>query len=107
MEITATLESEIWQSENSSDCRVITEVAPPYRVVHANLPWCHTTGWAQSEICNNTCQVLQGPDTCRLTLQVRRSRRLPSPSPRLRPAPRWRTRVRAPQSSRAARRRTA
>ena len=63
MEITATLESEIWQSENSSDCRVITEVAPPYRVVHANLPWCHTTGWAQSEICNNTCQVLQGPDT--------------------------------------------
>ena len=61
---------EACRSDLVSDPRVITEAAPPYRIVHVNKAWCETTGYMQSALIGSTCKILQGPETCRRTMQA-------------------------------------
>lgn len=68
----STFREEMSLSELTTECRVITEAAPPYRIVHANQAWCKATGYASAELIGKSCKVLQGPETCQKTLKVRR-----------------------------------
>ena len=61
---------EVSISDFTSDARVITEAAPPYRIVHVNAAWCTTTGYPSSAFIGNTCKLLQGSETCKRTTQV-------------------------------------
>lgn len=65
-----TLEREMVLSDITSDARVITEAAPPYRIVHVNQAWLRTTGYNMEQVLGNTCALLQGTETCRRTMQV-------------------------------------
>lgn len=58
-------------SELSSEPRVVTEPAQPYRILHVNRAWCETTGYAEDQLLGNTCRMLQGPETCLRTMKVR------------------------------------
>ncbi len=69
------LREEVLTSDLSSDPRVITEVLPPYRIVHVNQPWCQATGYTQEMLLGNSCKLIQGSETCRHTLHVSSSHR--------------------------------
>jgi hypothetical protein len=64
---------EVRISEHSVDCRVLTDAKPPYRIVHVNDAWCQVTGYSAKALIGKTCQVLQGPETCKETTKVRSS----------------------------------
>lgn len=57
-------------SDLTAEPRVITEAAPPYRVVHVNQAWLKATGYSQEQMLGGTCRMLQGADTCQRTMQV-------------------------------------
>jgi len=63
--------AETRQIDEASDPRVITEAEPPYRIVHVNGAWCESMGYSRSALIGNTCKILQGPETCVQTMQVR------------------------------------
>ena len=50
--------------------QIITSAAPPFQIVHVNQAWCDTCGFAAEEVVGQTCQILQGPHTCRTTLDA-------------------------------------
>ena len=79
MAAASTFQEEVCISDLTTDCRVLTESAPPYRIVHVNAAWCQTTGYTSQALVGSTCGVLQGADTCRRTLQVPHAHTLPSP----------------------------
>ena len=56
--------------ESSSESRVVTEAAPPWRVLQVNSEWCSVTGYTEAQWLGNTCRMLQGPETCQRTVQV-------------------------------------
>ena len=66
----STFAEEVCISDLTTDCRVLTEAVPPYRIVHVNAAWCHTTGYTSHTLVGSTCKSLQGADTCKRTLQV-------------------------------------
>ena len=70
----AALARELKLAEAASDGRVITEAAYPYRITYVNDAWITVTGYSRDSIVGNTCKVLQGPDTCKRTLQVSTAR---------------------------------
>ena len=47
---------------------VVTEREPPFRITHVNDAWCRLCGFTAAEARGNTLKILQGPDTCELTL---------------------------------------
>jgi PAS domain-containing protein len=71
MAATSTFQEEVCISDLTTDCRVLTEANPPYRIVHVNTAWCQTTGYDPKQLVGNTCKILQGPETCQRTLQAR------------------------------------
>lgn len=56
--------------ESSSESRVVTEAAPPWRVLQVSSEWCSVTGYTEAQWLGNTCRMLQGPETCQRTVQV-------------------------------------
>lgn len=56
--------------ESSSESRVVTEAAPPWRVLQVNSEWCSVTGYTEAQWLGNTCRILQGPETCQRTVHV-------------------------------------
>lgn len=71
--MTSTFREEVCISDLTTDSRVITEAEPPYRIVHVNQAWCDTTGHSPATFIGQTCKVLQGPETCKRTMQASRS----------------------------------
>ena len=67
----STFQEEVCISDLTTDCRVLTEAAPPYRIVHVNAAWCASTGYSSQQAVGQTCRMLQGEETCKRTLQVR------------------------------------
>jgi hypothetical protein len=57
-------------AENSSESRIVTEAAPPWRVLQVNSEWCSVSGYTEAQWLGNTCRILQGPETCQRTVQV-------------------------------------
>lgn len=74
---TSKFEDEVAISQQTTDCRVITEPVAPYRIVHVNDAWCRTTGYMREQLIGKTCKVLQGPETCQRTRGVRAASSLP------------------------------
>ena len=50
--------------------QIITEAASPFRIVHVNQAWCDTCGFTAEAAVGQTCSILQGPHTCKATLQA-------------------------------------
>ena len=69
--IMGSFEQAVATSDLTTDPRVITDALPPFRIVHANQSWCQTTGYTPSMLEGSSCKILQGPETCVRTLQVR------------------------------------
>ena len=67
----STFREEISLLELTTDCRVITEAAPPYKIAHVNQAWCETVGYTTAELIGNTCKLLQGAETCKQTMKAR------------------------------------
>ena len=63
--------AETRQIDAASDPRVITEAEAPYRIVQVNDAWCESMGYSRSALIGTTCKILQGPETCVQTMQVR------------------------------------
>ena len=76
---TSKFEDEVAISQQTTDCRVITEPVAPYRIVHVNDAWRRTTGYTKEQLIGNTCKVLQGPETCQRTRGVRAAPNVPAP----------------------------
>ena len=57
-------------AESSSESRIVTEAAPPWRVLQVNSEWCSVSGYTEAQWLGNTCRILQGPETCQRTVQV-------------------------------------
>jgi len=57
-------------AEVSSESRIVTEAAPPWRVLQVNSEWCSVSGYTEAQWLGNTCRILQGPETCQRTVQV-------------------------------------
>ena len=55
---------------NADVPQIVTEAAPPFRIVHVNQMWCNLCGYAAEEVIGATCKILQGPGTCPDTLQA-------------------------------------
>ncbi|KAJ1621607.1 hypothetical protein T492DRAFT_601379, partial [Pavlovales sp. CCMP2436] len=47
---------------------VVTEGAPPYRIVHVSEAWCQLTGYSAHEVVGHPCTFMQTEATCRATL---------------------------------------
>ena len=54
----------------SSEARIITEPAEPFRIVHVNEAWCRTCGFDAEEVLGHTCKFMHGPGTCPATLAM-------------------------------------
>ena len=52
----STYREEVALSDLSTDCRVITEAEPPYKIVHVNQAWCEASGHSASEMIGETCK---------------------------------------------------
>ena len=86
MAAASTFQEEVCISDLTTDCRVLTEATPPYRIVNVNAAWCQATGYTSQALVGSTCKALQGADTCTRTLQVRLAPRSPTVSTRRRRA---------------------
>ena len=49
---------------------VITEITAPFRITHVNQTWCEVCGFSMEEAIGRTCRILQGPNSCRLTIKA-------------------------------------
>ena len=47
---------------------VITDSKPPFRISYVNQEWCRLCGYPMEEVIGRACSILQGPDTCRVTV---------------------------------------
>lgn len=56
--------------DSSTECRIITEAAPPWRVLQVNALWCSVSGYPEVRWLGNTCRMMQGPETCQQTTKV-------------------------------------
>ena len=52
---------------------VVTEPTPPFRITNVNARWCNLCGFSIEEALGQTLRMLQGPNTCRSTLQALRT----------------------------------
>ena len=52
----------------SREACVITEATKPHRIVHVNDTWSRVCGFSAEEVIGQTCAVLQGFGTCKVTL---------------------------------------
>lgn len=48
---------------NSTDPIVVTQATHPYKIMHANKPWCEMCGYTMEEVEGLTNAILQGPET--------------------------------------------
>jgi PAS domain S-box-containing protein len=62
-----TIEEALLQTENP---QVITEACRPYRILAVNQAWCDACGYTSEEAVGQTCRMLQGPGSCRKTLEA-------------------------------------
>jgi len=49
---------------------VVTELEPPFRVVHVNVPWTKMCGFTNAELVGQTLGCIQGPSTNKDTLKL-------------------------------------
>jgi PAS domain S-box-containing protein len=47
----------------TQEARVVTQAAPPWRIVHISKAWSELTGWRFTEVVGRTCALLQGEGT--------------------------------------------
>lgn len=58
-------------SENeSAEATVIIEAAPPNKIILVNQAWCQLTGYSSEEVVGRGAALMQGPLTCRETLNA-------------------------------------
>ena len=46
-------------AEVSSESRIVTEAAPPWRVLQVNSEWCSVSGYTEAQWLGNTCRIWQ------------------------------------------------
>jgi len=51
---------------------VITGFQQPFRIIYVNNRWCQMWGFSVEEAIGRTCGILQGPGTCKMTLDALR-----------------------------------